>query len=126
MNISLLSKWLWKLVNEKGDWKTLLNCNYLKNVTIGQADAKPGDSHLWQGLMDVKRLFWPCTRIKVGDGRRCRFWEDVWLCENSLANTFPRLYSISLDQHITVHRVFTAGISYLRFRRDIVGEKLVH
>jgi hypothetical protein len=74
----------------------------------------------------VKRLFWPCTKIKVGDGRRCRFWEDVWLGENPLANMFPRLYSISLDQHITVHQVFAAGISNLRFRRAIVGEKLVH
>jgi hypothetical protein len=126
INISLLRKWLWKLFNEKGDWQTLLHSKYLKKATQGQVEAKPGDSHFWQGLMDVKRLFWPCTKIKVGDGQRCRFWEDVWLGENSLANTFPRLYSISLDQHITVHQVFAAGISNLRFRRAIVGEKLVH
>jgi hypothetical protein len=45
MNISLLSKWLWKLFNEKGEWQTLLSHKYLSKVTLGQAIAKPGDSH---------------------------------------------------------------------------------
>jgi hypothetical protein len=73
MNISLLSKWLWKLFNEKGVWQSILTGKYLRKNTLGQAVAKPGDSHFWQGLMDVKRPFWPCIRIKVGDGTKTKF-----------------------------------------------------
>jgi hypothetical protein len=60
MNISLLSKWLWKLFNETGPWQDLIWRKYLSKTTPGQAVAKNGDSHFWQGLMDVKKLFWSC------------------------------------------------------------------
>jgi hypothetical protein len=124
MNISLLSKWLWKLFNEKGVWQSILAGKYLRKITLGQAVAKPGDSHFWQGLMDVKRLFWPCIKIKIGDGTRTRFWEDAWIKDDSLAKAFPRLYSISLNLNITVATVFNMGMANLRFRRALVGEKL--
>ena len=35
-NICLLSKWLYKLVNEDGIWQDLLRKKYLKNKTIGE------------------------------------------------------------------------------------------
>jgi len=35
-NVSLLSKWLYKLVNEDGVWQDLLRKKYLKNKTIGE------------------------------------------------------------------------------------------
>ena len=95
MNISLLSKWLWKLFNEQGPWQTLLWKKYLSKYTLGQVEAKPGDSHFWQGLMDVKKLFWPCCRICVGNGARTRFWEDVWPRDKPLSVLFPELYLVS-------------------------------
>jgi hypothetical protein len=45
MNIPLLSKWLWKLFNEKGVWQSILIGKYLRKITLEQAVAKPGDSH---------------------------------------------------------------------------------
>jgi hypothetical protein len=35
-NICLLSKWLYKLINEDGIWQELLRKKYLKNKTIGE------------------------------------------------------------------------------------------
>ena len=35
-NVSLLSKWLYKLVNEDGICQELLRKKYLKNKTIGE------------------------------------------------------------------------------------------
>jgi hypothetical protein len=115
MNISLLSKWLWRLFNEKGVWQNILTGKYLGKVTLGQAVAKLGDSHFWQGLIDVKGLFWPYIRIVVGNSVKTRFWEDVWLKDDSLANIFLRLYSISLNLNITVANAFVLGIANLRF-----------
>jgi len=40
----LLSKWLFKLINEEGIWQNLLRKKYLKNETIAQVQKKPGDS----------------------------------------------------------------------------------
>jgi hypothetical protein len=44
-NVCLLSKWLFKLINEDGPWQTILWNKYLSNQTIGKVERKPGDSH---------------------------------------------------------------------------------
>ncbi|KAL4276089.1 hypothetical protein AHAS_Ahas20G0172300 [Arachis hypogaea] len=33
--------------------------------------------------------------MEVGDGRRTRFWEDVWIHGGSLKDRFPKLFSVS-------------------------------
>jgi hypothetical protein len=44
-NRCLLSKWLFRLINEQGIWQSLLQNKYLKNKTITQVEHRPGDSH---------------------------------------------------------------------------------
>jgi hypothetical protein len=43
-NSCLLSKWLLKLLNEKGMWQELIHNKYLKTKTLSQVQAKPIDS----------------------------------------------------------------------------------
>jgi hypothetical protein len=57
-NKCLLSKWLFKLINEEGIWQDILKKKYLKGKTLAQVEKKKGDSHFWSGLMDVKNIFW--------------------------------------------------------------------
>ena len=122
MNISLISKWLWKLFNEDGLWQQILTSKYLRKITLCQVSARPGDSHFWQGLMEVKPLFWPCCTVMVGNGEKTSFWEDHWVGDMPLAKQFPRLFSISLNKLETVKNVFANGMNSLRFRRTRVGE----
>lgn len=56
-NQCLLSKWLFKLINEDGLWQNILRRKYLKSQTISHVQRKPGDSHFWSGLMKVKESF---------------------------------------------------------------------
>ena len=56
-NQCLMSKWLFKLINEDGMWQQLLCRKYLYNRTIGEATHRPGDSHFWYGLTKVKDQF---------------------------------------------------------------------
>ena len=56
MNIALLAKWLWKLFNENGLWQEFLVNKYLWTQTLCQVQSKPGDSHFWQGLMEIKKF----------------------------------------------------------------------
>jgi hypothetical protein len=46
-NQCLLSKWLFKLINEDGLWQTIIPNKYLAGQTIGRVDRKPEDSHFW-------------------------------------------------------------------------------
>jgi hypothetical protein len=52
-NKCLLSKWLFRLINEDGVWQNLFMNKYLRNKTITQAQYMPGDSQFWYGLMKV-------------------------------------------------------------------------
>src|SRR3954470_18767274 len=56
-NKCLLSKWLFKLLNEEGVWQKLLHKKYLVNETLSQAQPKSTDSPFWKGLMAVKNDF---------------------------------------------------------------------
>jgi hypothetical protein len=56
-NMCLLSKWLFKLLQEEGVWQQLLHNKYIKNKTLAQVEVKPTDSPFWKGLMRVKPEF---------------------------------------------------------------------
>jgi hypothetical protein len=50
MNQSLLSKWWWKLENGEGMWQEIVRQKYVKQSTIPQLKAKPGNSPVWNDL----------------------------------------------------------------------------
>ncbi|PNT61152.1 hypothetical protein BRADI_5g10902v3, partial [Brachypodium distachyon] len=102
-NISLLCKWLWKLENE---------------------DGKRGQSHFWQGLMQVKNIFINCCRKQVGNGDRTCFWEEHWIGDAPLCSKFPRLYNLTNKQFISVSAVFKSQWQCISFRRSFCEETL--
>jgi len=74
-NTRLLSKWLYKLINEEGVWvwQELLKKKYLKNKTIGEGYRKLGDSQFWSGLMKVKDRFLVLSCFNLHSGEQIRF-----------------------------------------------------
>lgn len=79
MNKALLGKWIWKLENEEGWWQDILKNKYLRKKPMSIKKNKPGDSHFWQGLMEIKDKFYSLCTKKLGDGKSILFWEDSWL-----------------------------------------------
>src|SRR6266498_3548994 len=106
-NRCLLSKWLFRLINEDGIWQKLLRRKYLRNRTITQVNYMPGDSHFWAGLMKVKRDFLRLGRFILGDGSQVRFWEDVWIGSRTLKERFPNVYDIVRKKGAMVQSVLS-------------------
>jgi hypothetical protein len=63
--LHVLSKWLFKLLNEDGAWQELLHNKYLKQKTLSEVQAKPTDSPFWKGLMGVKDDFFTGVFLKL-------------------------------------------------------------
>ncbi|GJX92218.1 RNA-directed DNA polymerase, eukaryota [Tanacetum coccineum] len=42
------------------------------------------------------------VKKKVGNGEATSFWNDVWLGDSPLKQTYPRLYLLELDKHASV------------------------
>ncbi|WVZ81051.1 LOW QUALITY PROTEIN: hypothetical protein U9M48_028478 [Paspalum notatum var. saurae] len=119
-NKCLLSKWLFKLLNEDGLWQQLLRKKYIKDKTIGEVQWKSGDSQFWLGLMKVKNSFLSIATFNVHSGTQCRFWEDRWLGKFAHKDQFPSLYNIARKKHISVANVVSGTPLNISFRRALV------
>jgi hypothetical protein len=78
-----------------------------------------GGSQFWRGLHKIKYTCQKGLKYVVGNGRKVRFWEDVWLGECPLKLRFNRLYEISREQKWVVAKVLERGEINLSFRRRL-------
>ncbi|XP_039688712.1 uncharacterized protein [Medicago truncatula] len=116
-NISLLGKWVWRVL-EDGEslWKAVLSAKY--GEVGGRVRFYEGVGSIWWrhlnqirsgvGLMDSRWLVDNIVR-KVGDGCHTLFWEDTWLDDVPLAVSFPRLFELSNFKLSTVREMFMLG-----------------
>ncbi|GKV34650.1 hypothetical protein SLEP1_g43008 [Rubroshorea leprosula] len=135
-NLALLGKWwsrlaegeeglLYKVIREKygsngGNW-----LNWIK-------EGKHKGSLWWR---DVCRLDYSCSnrvgwlldgfKLKLGEGISVKFWEDVWIGDETLANKFPRLFLNSLGRTKSISQMgFWSNGSWnwsLEWRRPILS-----
>jgi hypothetical protein len=63
--------------------------------------------------------------LKLGDGSKIRFWDDVWCGELALKVAFPVLYGVACDKNacVAAHLDFSSGslqwdVSFLRAAHD--------
>jgi hypothetical protein len=54
----------------------------------------------------------------LGNGKKIRFWHDVWIGGCPLKIAFPNIFVICNQQAWTVHRTLEGGLANLSFRRD--------
>jgi hypothetical protein len=115
-NRCLLSKWLFKLLNEEGMWQELLQNKYLITKSLSQVQARPTDSPFWKGINRGKDEFFKHGSFIVGDGQTTRFWEDAWLGKEPLATQYPSLYAIVQHKNITIAEVMNQTTLNIGFR----------
>ena len=123
-NKCLLSKWLFKLLNEDGLWQELLKNKYIKDKTLGSCVKKPTDSYFWKSLMNVKDTFTGFGSFKVKDGSQTRFWFDTWVGNKPLKDRFPALFNIVRRKQDSVAQVLSSSPLNISFRRNLLGANL--
>jgi hypothetical protein len=94
-NKCLLAKWLVNLLNTDGTWQSLLRNKYLRTKTLTQVSSKPNGSHFWRGLMRIKDEVLSHGSFVIKDGTNTRFWDDTWIGDKPLKDTYPSLIPYS-------------------------------
>jgi hypothetical protein len=127
MNVALLLKWIWKLFNGPQDipWVQLINKKYLKHGESILMNNSKG-SQFWNGLQSVKQWFvWGAIHI-VGDGRRTRFWHDVWVGKIPLRVAFPSLFwaASSPESSVIANYCLDSHSWDIKFRRTFCAADL--
>jgi hypothetical protein len=119
----LLSRWIVKL--ERGDLDmctALLRKKYLKERGFFSVNLS-GGSQFWRGLHDIKYTCQQGLRCIMGNGKKIRFWLDVWLGECSLKIRFSRLFDI-FEEQIWEVKGEGGGVN-LAFRRRFGDRKIL-
>ncbi|GKV01589.1 hypothetical protein SLEP1_g14135 [Rubroshorea leprosula] len=112
-NLALLGKWWSRLAEgEEGLLYKVIRGKYGSGGGnwMNWIEERNQKGSLW--WRDVCRLDCSCTnsvgwlldgfKLKLGEGNSVKFWEDVWIGDESLANKFPRLFLNSLDREKSI------------------------
>jgi hypothetical protein len=112
VNISLLTKWRWRLLHEDNAvWKEGVKSKYGSGVvgsTVLGDENRPWFASLWwKDICSIGSNFsqnWFSQGVvrKLGNGVNTRFWRDTWVGEIPLQCKFPRLFSISTQKDLSV------------------------
>ena len=105
--MALLGKWEWHLRQHKGElWAKVLESKYGGRRGLAEVDRVGNKSIWWRDLQKALtsshqgQLIQQGMKWRVGSGDQIKFLEDKWTGEEeSLAEKYPRLYLISLQQH---------------------------
>ncbi|KAK2393020.1 hypothetical protein QL285_055002 [Trifolium repens] len=115
MNISLLSKWKWRLLSEgQSIWKKVLQerCGGGERGVGWMSRLLPPNiaSSWWNDLVSVgvvvgsdrlRDIFFR----KLGNGGDTIFWHDTWVGVQPLKEVFPRLFLVSTQKECSVSEV---------------------
>jgi hypothetical protein len=76
-----------------------------------------GASQLWKDLLEAKSFCQRGMKYILGNGKKIRFWHEVWLEDCHLRIKYEKLYNIYSHQHWEVSRVLRGRETNLTFRR---------
>jgi hypothetical protein len=66
-------------------------------------------SQFWRGLYDIKYICQQGLRYVLGNGKKIRFWLDVWVRECPFKIRFNNLFEISREQKWEVSKLLGGG-----------------
>jgi hypothetical protein len=72
----------------------------------------------------LKMRFYLKVLFVIKDGTNTRFWDDTWISDKPLKDTYPSLYHIARDRHVTVSKVMSSRPLNISFRRSLVDNNL--
>jgi hypothetical protein len=121
MNVSLLSKWWWKLENKNGLWQEIVRYKYLRNNSIHDVCHKLNDSQMWYDLLKIKSIYLQGRNVSIKNGESVRFWWDNWLYDLPLKEVAPVLFELSENKGVYVSQVKNGEV-VMQFRRWLYGD----
>ncbi|WJZ95322.1 hypothetical protein VitviT2T_014100 [Vitis vinifera] len=98
LNRALLCKWSWRYAVERDSyWKLIISSKYgVERGGWNTCGAKEGHGvGLWKEISKESLLLLNNVSFSVGDGKRVRFWKDIWCGNTPLCEAFPSLFDLA-------------------------------
>ncbi|WMV46335.1 hypothetical protein MTR67_039720 [Solanum verrucosum] len=120
-NRSLLMKWLWRFASqEQALWKETIKARFgMENKWTTYMPTQPYGTGVWRSIRSQWIKFANNCKIKVGNGGKTLFWEDVWAGQETLKNKYPDLFNLSLQKVSRIREMRDNQGWDLKFRRHL-------
>ncbi|GJR76959.1 RNA-directed DNA polymerase, eukaryota [Tanacetum coccineum] len=123
LNRALLLKWVWHFISQDGSlWFRVIQAMYGSSFDLHSVNQLS----IWCSILREVHLlkskgfeFITHCKKRVGDGHSTRFWYDNWISDQSLRDTFPRLFALETDKEATVAAKLGASSTDVSFRRAV-------
>ncbi|KAF3647188.1 putative TMV resistance protein N-like [Capsicum annuum] len=112
-------KWLWRY-NEEGEalWREVIIAKY-GEMSPWCTKSTNEPSRVWRTI----RNLWPKMKenlfIKVVNGNKTKFWNDVWIDQSPLRELFPDLFQICDNPDVRVGDYWSEQGWDISFRRSV-------
>lgn len=105
---ALLAKQLWRILTHPQSLVVVvLREKYCKDGSVLNINAKAYNSLLWKSLLAAREAIKGASRWRVGNGKRIKIWEDIWL---PTRDTFQvQSPNTVLPRSSTVNELFNAS-----------------
>nr|GEV68329.1 RNA-directed DNA polymerase, eukaryota, reverse transcriptase zinc-binding domain protein [Tanacetum cinerariifolium] len=109
LNRGLMFKWMWRFFTQNTSlWAKVIKAIHGEDRKIGR-QVKYVFSSYWMDIMHelnvLKRQginLLNCMQIKLGNGDKTAFWEDVWIGSIALKDLYPRMYDLETCKSVKV------------------------
>ncbi|GKE01280.1 RNA-directed DNA polymerase, eukaryota, reverse transcriptase zinc-binding domain protein [Tanacetum coccineum] len=106
---SLMYKWVWRFYTQFTSlWARVIKAIHGDDMKVGTY-AKAGIQSRWMNIVhEINSLkkqginLLDCIHVKLGNGEKIAFWEDIWVEDNALKNLYPRMYALETCKSVTV------------------------
>nr|CAN80785.1 hypothetical protein VITISV_022938 [Vitis vinifera] len=104
-NHALLGKWLWRFPLERESfWRKVIVAKF-GDEEGGWTTREVRESYgtgLWKDIRKDWEEFFLRTSNRIGNGRRTRFWWDIWVGDSKLKDLFPLLFRIATHKSVVM------------------------
>ncbi|GJS11636.1 RNA-directed DNA polymerase, eukaryota [Tanacetum coccineum] len=122
LNRALLFKWVWRFIlGDNSLWYRFIKSMYGTSLSIVSMYM----SSIWNSILKEVSLLkdhgidlLSHCQIRIGNGLRTQFWNEIWIAGTPLRDLFPRIYALETLKGCSVASKLLNPIN-LSLRRDV-------
>ncbi|GKF96056.1 hypothetical protein Tco_0288791, partial [Tanacetum coccineum] len=121
-------KWVWRFFTQNTSlWSRVIKAIHGEDGKVGKQVKSAFPSYWMDIVHEINVLknqginLLNCMQMKLGNGDKTAFWEDIWIGHIVLKDLYPRIYALETCKLVKVGTKLTQSSLDFSFRRKPRG-----
>ncbi|GKA62941.1 RNA-directed DNA polymerase, eukaryota, reverse transcriptase zinc-binding domain protein [Tanacetum coccineum] len=118
LNRGLMFKWVWRFFTQNTSlWSRVIKAIHGEDGKVGKQVKSAFPSYWMDIVHEINVLknqginLLNCMQMKLGNGDKTAFWEDIWIGHIVLKDLYPRIYALETCKFVKVQDVNLVPVS---------------